>query len=330
MDVQDATNSTNGPVGTHNSDLSVHCSKPRCAIHATTVRSLPGENAWTPAAYKVCCLLVPYAGVGRGLNVFLRASTLAKTPLQIAARANVLCMVVLSQSWGPGDGDFIHVCALDAAIPDNDCQNSCGLIFLDKSKTIEHVKMADLHACASEVYSDISHIANALEVILNVRAMYAHYASKSKWAHLEFSMLQSYRFRAISWDQQLICVGDIQLHGLCQLPPGYTLCLVQPHMAVNPRYNTLGLRSSIAISSQFSALQVLWSIAHACIGSYTLYQSKGSQLDIYGYAALGLTVIPYVIASIINLLASLVIVDGVIGSIDRAEDENENITSDDN
>lgn len=112
--------------------------------------------------------------------------------------------------------------------------------------------------------------------------MYALYASKSKLAHLEFSMLQSYRFRAMSLDQQLICVGDIQLHGLCQLPPGYILCLVPPHMAVNPRYTVLGLRSSMAISSQFSALQVLWSIAHTCIGSYTLYQSKGSQLDIYG------------------------------------------------
>ncbi|TGO55855.1 hypothetical protein BCON_0085g00050 [Botryotinia convoluta] len=91
-----ATDSTDGPIGTHNSYPSVHCSKTRWynvlffylsnyAIHAATVRSLPGECAWASAAYKACFLLVPYAGVRRRLNVFLRASMLAETPLQIAA-----------------------------------------------------------------------------------------------------------------------------------------------------------------------------------------------------------------------------------------------------
>ncbi|TGO45279.1 hypothetical protein BOTNAR_0682g00050 [Botryotinia narcissicola] len=89
------------------------------AIHAATVRSLPGESPWASAAYKACCLLVPYAGVRGGLNVFLRASMLANTPLQMAARANALCMVVRSQDWRPRNGDFIRGCALDAAIPDN-------------------------------------------------------------------------------------------------------------------------------------------------------------------------------------------------------------------
>lgn len=280
---------------------------------------------------------------------------LANTPLQMAARANALCMVIRSQDWRPKDGDSILGCVLDTAIPDHDCQSSCGLGFLDKSTTIEHMKMTDFHACASEIQSETSNTTNTkntCEIVLHVSAPYAHYVPKSKWAQLGFFMLQSYRFRAMSLDQQLIRVGGIQLHGLCQLPPGYTLCFVPPHMAINPRHTSSGIGSSIAISSQFSALQVLWSIAQTCIGSYTLYQSKGSQLDIYGYAAFGLTVIPYVIASIINLLASLVsrqydnvflvhssimdeainrgaVVDGVVGSIDRVEGEGGNSTSDD-
>ncbi|TGO14916.1 hypothetical protein BTUL_0046g00040 [Botrytis tulipae] len=270
----------------------------------------------------------------------------------MAARANALCMVVRSQDWRPRDGDFIRGCALDAAIPDNDSQGSCGPNFLDKSTTIEHMKMTDFHACASEIQSETSNSTNPREVILHVRAPYAHYAPKSKWAQLGFFMLQSYRFRAMSLDQQLIRVGDIELHGLWQLPLGYTLCFVPPHMAINPRHIASGFGSSMAISSQFSALQVLWSIDQTCIGSYTLYQSRGSQLEIYGYTAFGLTVIPYVIASIINLLASLVsrqydnvflvhssimdevinrdaLVDGVVGSIDRVEGEGENLTSED-
>ncbi|TGO24585.1 hypothetical protein BPAE_0099g00210 [Botrytis paeoniae] len=270
----------------------------------------------------------------------------------MAARSNALFMVVRLQDWRPRDGDSIHGCALDAAVSDDNCQNSCGLGFLDKSTTTGLVEMINLHVSASELKSDTSHNTNSREGISHVRAPYAHYAPKSKWAQLEFFMLQSYRFRAMSLDQQLIRVGDIQLHGLCQLPPGYTLCFVPLHVAINPRHTSSGLGSSMAISSQFSALQVLWSISQTCIGSYTLYQSKGSQLDIYGYAAFGLTVIPYVIASIIDLLASLVsrqydnvflvhssimdeainrgaVVDGVVGSIDRVKGEGENLTSDD-
>ncbi|KAG4034526.1 hypothetical protein MFRU_003g04860 [Monilinia fructicola] len=102
------------------------------------------------------------------------------------------------------------------------------------------------------------------------------------------------------------------------------------NLPVHPRHITSAPEPYIAISSQFSALQVLWSIAQTCIGSYILYQSRGSQLDIYGHAAFGLTVIPYVIASIINLLGSLVgRRGGVIGSVDQVGNDDENLHGED-
>jgi hypothetical protein len=39
--------------------------------------------------------------------------------------------------------------------------------------------------------------------------------------------------------------------------------------------------------------------------SYTLYKSRGDQLNRFGYAAFGLTVIPYIIMSIINLVGNV-------------------------
>jgi len=38
----------------------------------------------------------------------------------------------------------------------------------------------------------------------------------------------------------------------------------------------------------------------------TLYQSRGNQINIYGYAAFGLTVVPYAIISLVNLFSALV------------------------
>ena len=46
-------------------------------------------------------LLFPAAGVSRGLTTIIRFAILQKTPLQTAARAGALCMVVRTKEWEP-------------------------------------------------------------------------------------------------------------------------------------------------------------------------------------------------------------------------------------
>jgi len=46
-------------------------------------------------------------------------------------------------------------------------------------------------------------------------------------------------------------------------------------------------------------------IAQVLYASYTLYETRGDQLNQYGYAAFGLTAIPYIIMSCVNLLGNL-------------------------
>jgi hypothetical protein len=59
-----------------------------------------------------------------------------------------------------------------------------------------------------------------------------------------------------------------------------------------------------------------YSIPKAAIGGaqlvyavVTLYQSRGNQIDTFGYSAFGLTVIPYALMSLVNLIGSLVTPD---------------------
>jgi hypothetical protein len=57
--------------------------------------------------------------------------------------------------------------------------------------------------------------------------------------------------------------------------------------------------------SSYAIPRILLSLAQTVSGGYQLYKAQGSQISQYGYAAYGLTVIPFVITSIINMLGSL-------------------------
>jgi hypothetical protein len=59
------------------------------------------------------------------------------------------------------------------------------------------------------------------------------------------------------------------------------------------------------LSDNYNILKSGVSLGQAIFACFTLYRTKGDQLSQYGYAAFGLTVAPYAIMSVINLLGSL-------------------------
>jgi hypothetical protein len=287
------------------------------AIHAATVRSLPGESGYASAAYKACCLLVPFSGIRRGLNVFCRASALSVKPLHGAARANALCMIVRGRDWRPKVGEVIEGCqyeVLGVQLKGREVIKKWGSQKMNKWE--RDIPMGDIevdketsvvsaHPISSTSSAASTSVSNkTVDVIWKVASPYEHRAPTSWWGRLGDFLLYSYRFRAMPLENQVVERSHIEIHGVCRLPPGYVLCFVPPHMDVRPRGDATD--KEVRLSSQFNALQILWSLAQTMIGSWTLWQARGHQLDRYGYAAFGLTVIPYVIASIINLLGSLV------------------------
>jgi hypothetical protein len=91
--------------------------------HAATVQTYPGESLRSTIRALVLALLFPAAGISRGLTTIIRCAKRQKTPLQIAARAGALCMVVRTKEWQPlSDGppiDGIVVRSSMKAIPSN-------------------------------------------------------------------------------------------------------------------------------------------------------------------------------------------------------------------
>jgi hypothetical protein len=66
------------------------------------------------------------------------------------------------------------------------------------------------------------------------------------------------------------------------------------------------IRTATKISCSYSLVKALVALGQTLFAITTLYQTKGDQLERFGFAAFGLTVAPYAFMSVINLLGNLV------------------------
>jgi hypothetical protein len=123
-----------------------------------------------------------------------------------------------------------------------------------------------------------------------------------------------------------------KIHGRCQMPPGYVLTVVPGYVAfeddgpmasneistqtiwtslkriylnIKTTFMPINQRTT-AISGSYSLVKIIIAVLQALFATSTLYSSAGPQIDRFGYAAFGLTVAPYAVMSIINLLGNLI------------------------
>jgi hypothetical protein len=91
-----------------------------------------------------------------------------------------------------------------------------------------------------------------------------------------------------------------KIHGRAHLPPGYSIRPLSRDvrfMEFDSDFNK--------ISSSDSRVKGCVAICQLLFSCFTLYHTRGNQIELYGYAAYGLTVIPYAIMSLVNLIATL-------------------------
>jgi len=78
--------------------------------------------------------------------------------------------------------------------------------------------------------------------------------------------------------------------------------VVPPNVKVATRLRTA---QKVQLSTSNSLLKSAIAIVQLMFACFTLYRTRGGQVENYGYAAFGFTVIPYAIMSVINLTANL-------------------------
>jgi hypothetical protein len=94
------------------------------------------------------------------------------------------------------------------------------------------------------------------------------------------------------------------IHGSHKLPPGYCLAVVPASAEFESHTDSA---KDITISSNYNLVKILVSGGQSLFSSITLYRSRGDQIDRYGFAAFGLTVAPYALMAIVNLLGSMMV-----------------------
>jgi hypothetical protein len=95
------------------------------------------------------------------------------------------------------------------------------------------------------------------------------------------------------------------IHGqVIDLPRGYALQTLPSNVRVIPHHD-----GKIQLCKSHNILKWLVALSQLLYATFTLYRTRGDQIQKYGYAAFGLTVIPYAIMSLINLVANIVTPD---------------------
>ena len=286
--------------------------------HVATVKSIPGQPLIPSTLDMILTLFFPGYGIIRGLSSIQARAVQGKTPLEIAQRAGALCEVVRTKYWHPKNGDKIHNVGVNREGQLNPLRK----------------KLRDLKAPKNGA-SDIA-ITNGVE-----HAELTSYHQQLKSIILLNVFLP---FQPLSYDAPLFepasgwsSPSGRQVHGHCHLPSGFALSIVQGNAKVmdiqDPEPSESLYRNGIVhpnsqrslfkspslpgkrevtssqIGSFFSFTKGLVSILQLLYASYTLVQTRGDQINRYGYAAFGLTVTPYLMMSLINLLSSLVTPD---------------------
>ena len=300
----------NGTTIKDNNDAKLYCDKTKWQdvfwffftnyiLHALSVRSLPGENFFSSTVFKFCCLLVPYTGVRRGLCLISRASNLASNDLQAAARANALCFITRRPDWRPTDGD---------RVPGK---------FLVQDDTEEKGSCTEKPCEESSSPCD-SQSAQPKGLHLHIEDLYKPTAPSSSLARFTRWLIDTHRFKDHEPNRGgAVDLNTVKLQGRCDLAAGYGLSYIPSNVKVYPRqpsseshgqlyrFNPFDTTKETKIASTHDVPRILFSLVQTVSGGYAIYKARGSQIDRYGFAAFGLTVIPYMVVSIINFLGSL-------------------------
>ena len=112
---------------------------------------------------------------------------------------------------------------------------------------------------------------------------------------------------------------------MCKLPRGYGLILLPTNAKIIS--DVSDEPGETELCSSYNVPKAIIAIVQTIYASITLYRARGDQIQRYGYAAFGLTVLPYLIMSIMNLFATSLVPDYSALYIVRSLELDEAITA---
>ena len=300
--------------------------------HVATVKSRPGEPPLRGAFSMLLALFFPTSGVKRGLDAIFRHAIIGGSPLQKARKAGALCEVIRAQDWKPQTGDVVRgVLGVPTAYEQISQQISSlsgegelrrkrdELELLDLPQSISNHDTSEQQIIQAQVENSAKASTSVTEPIRKESP-----ASIDVF-HVNSIFIEDER-KSVKRTSKMVGLMGRKVHGLCCLPQGFELSVVPSQSTVlelndndiageqrtpsNASSSSQSSRSSPSdISSSYSFAKGIIAIFQTLYASATLYETKGNQIERYGYAAFGLTVAPYLVMSIINLTGAVLTPD---------------------
>ncbi|KAL8786079.1 MAG: hypothetical protein Q9195_008355 [Heterodermia aff. obscurata] len=234
----------------------------------------------------------------------------------MAKKAGALCRVVRTSDWKPRPEDVVRSVRV---VQDTSHHYSRGMELDDVSDAWSHVSRptdSRIDNTASReildtVSTPISTIVEPITPSPRASARVQSSRVPSHVLHLDNlfgdEMHEPYR--------HTFTLKGRKVHGICRLPYGFALAPVPSTATVaelgyiqsnhgEPRINTPN-KTTTEISSSYNLPQGLVAVFQTLYASVTLYRARGDQIARYGYASFGLTVAPYLVMSIVNLVGTV-------------------------
>ncbi|KAL8797776.1 MAG: hypothetical protein Q9195_000128 [Heterodermia aff. obscurata] len=303
--------------------------------HAATVKSNPGEPALRSFVALATALIYPAAGIVRGLDGIFRHAVTSSSPLQTAKKAGALCTVVRTRDWQPQSGDVVqgvytdpvgsrrekewreNVKSIAHSVAPTSPRLAKVIVWLGIGLGIgsdnvqrPEVMVEQLQTAGVEERNTLSEIDNQTTEMTQLGSTTLETCFSTDSYKMEVPLLGQF-FEPTGVDYTL---NGRKVHGVCSLPPGFALAIVGPQATVVELHISQSNESSrerpktvteFEISSSSGLSKGLVAIFQTLYASVTLYRTRGDQIDHYGYAAFGLTVIPYLVMSVVNLISTI-------------------------
>ncbi|KAH9836095.1 uncharacterized protein C8Q71DRAFT_66044 [Rhodofomes roseus] len=108
------------------------------------------------------------------------------------------------------------------------------------------------------------------------------------------------------------------IHGHIQVPLGYSLAVpADKSYTEHLIARDLNPTKNIKIHRASGVMQMLVSVVQIIAATYTLYSTEGAQIETWGYAAYGLSVFPYALMSVMNILCASIVGEYASGHVLR-------------
>ncbi|KAJ7482377.1 hypothetical protein B0H11DRAFT_2418663 [Mycena galericulata] len=286
--------------------------------HAVTVRSYPGESASRILLSFAAALFFPFSGLFRGLNSFARHAIVTKDPLERAARSGALCMVVRNEKWKPTHSfrasgvRLATIRLIKVRVPVHGVRGKDGAALpASFRKFFERLNLK-----MKKAIDKVVEVLQKLEFTGRIRLdTFLKTCLRKSEGILKWS-LHSWGVYAVNPPLELIYGAEVYprpvmkehelplshlgVQGVNRLPEGYSFAFVPYNAKVVALVNDV----DPVVSSGYSIPKAAIGALQIVYASFTLYRSRGGQIQQYGYAAYALTVLPYAIMTLINIVGS--------------------------